>query len=586
MSAPVAVPPPPPRRRKSGPLLLVIVVVLTVLVGLPMIFCAVVGARPTRIDKGTVISLRIDGEIPEAPSQNPFAKLAQSQSGTLSLHEMRTLVRAVKDDDRVAGVLLQIGNIGSGMGQVDELRGLVTELREAKKPVQALLLSDFVDEKSYYLATAADRIVLTPEAAVLLNGFTGEVEFWRGTLEKLHVEPQIIMFHEYKSAGEPFANKEMSKYFEEWLQSVLDQFYGSVVTATVERRGLDEPSVRALFDKGGLTAKEALDAKLVDALGYYDEVEEALRSAAAPDVKEPHVVGGSRYLMSKRGFGTKGDRIAVIYASGPITSSADGGGLFGGDMISGPDLAKTIRTAVSDDSIKAIVMRVNSPGGSAVGSDLIRREMERAKGKKPFVVSMSTVAGSGGYWIAMDADAIVAQPSTLTGSIGVVFSKFNVRGFYNWIGANVDGVQVGKNADILSPFESMNAEQTATMRSWMTAVYDDFVGHVAKGRGMKPEETYPLAKGRVWTGAQAKERKLVDELGSLDTAIDIAKQKANLTGEHQLVVFPKEKTFFEALADMGNVSTPEAKMEQALEEITRELETPAVQVLSPTITLR
>lgn len=586
MSAPVAAPP-PPRRRKSGALVVVIVVVLTVLVGLPLIFCAVLSAKPPKISKGTVISLRIDGDIPEAPSTNPFAKLAQQQQGTLSLHEMRTLVRAAKDDARVAGVLLQIGPIGSGMATVDELRGLIGELREAKKPVQALLLSDFVDEKSYYLATAADRIVLTPEAGVLLNGFTGEVEFWRGTLEKLHVEPQVIMYHEYKSAGEPFANREMSKYFEEWLQAVLDEFYGSVVKATADRRGVDEKTVRDLFDRGGMTAKEALEAKLVDALGYYDEVEEAIRSAAAPDVKEPHVVGGSRYLLSKRGFGASGDRIAVIYATGPITASADGGGLFGGDVISGPALSKTIRQARNDKSIKAIVMRVNSPGGSAVGSDLIRREIELVKkAGKPFVVSMSTVAGSGGYWIAMDADSIVAQPTTLTGSIGVVFTKFNILGFYRWIGANVDGVQVGKNADILSPFESMDAQQQTAIKGWMDAVYDDFVVHVAKGRGLTPEEAHPLAKGRVWTGAQAKANKLVDELGSLDTAIGIAKQKANLTGEHQLVVFPKEKTFFEALAEMGNASSPSVEIEAALEELKRELETPTVQVLSPTITLR
>ena len=186
----------------------------------------------------------------------------------------------------------------------------------------------------------------------------------------------------------------------------------------------------------------------------------------------------------------------------------------------------------------------------------------------------------------MDADAIVAQPSTLTGSIGVVFSKFNVRGFYEWIGANVDGVQVGKNADILSPFESMDRTQQETIRSWMAAVYEDFVGRVAKERGMQPEEAHAVAKGRVWTGAQAKENKLVDELGSLDTAIGIAKQKANLTGDHQLVVFPKEKSFFEALAEMGNVSSPEVEIQAALEEIERELETPKVQVLSPTIQLR
>ncbi len=581
----------PPRRRSKTPAILaVLALVAFVFIGLPVIFCAVVGAKAPRIEKGTVITLRIDGAIAEGPSSNPFAQL-QDAGGTLSLHELRQLVNAAKNDDKVAGVLLLVGPMQAGFGKLEEVRDLIGQLREAKKPVHALLMSDFVDEPSYYVASAADRIVVNPESGFMLNGLNAEVTFWKGSLEKLHVEPQFIMFKEYKSAGEPMSRKDMSPAFREWLTSVLTEYNTRFLDTVADRRGItDKAALQKLFDKGGLTAKQALEAKLVDALGYYDEVEEAIRGAGAPGVKEPHVMSGKRYLAGRRGAGIRGEKIAVLYAVGPISSSHGSNGIFGGDGISGPDLAKAIRDAADDKSVKAIVMRIDSPGGSAVGSDFIRREVSRAKAKKPFISSMSSVAGSGGYWIAMDSDAIVSQPSTLTGSIGVVFGKFNTRGFYNWIGANVESVKIGENADLMSTVESLDAQQLATINEWMTEVYGDFVKRVAEGRKMTFEEAEPLAHGRVWTGAQAKERKLVDELGGLDRAIALAKDKAGIAGkDHQLVVFPKEKTIFEALAEgmagasvRGSTST-EAEMARILEAVELELSTPKAWLMTPEI---
>ncbi|HME89868.1 MAG TPA: signal peptide peptidase SppA, partial [Myxococcaceae bacterium] len=247
-----------------------------------------------------------------------------------------------------------------------------------------------------------------------------------------------------------------------------------------------------------------------------------------------------------------GEIFAIIFGNGLITSSAKSNASpFTEAGIMGPKLAKTIRDAAEDKTVKAIVLRVNSPGGSAVGSDFVWRAIQDARKKKPVVVSMGDVAGSGGYWISMGADAIVAQPSTLTGSIGVVFGKFNLRGLLSWAGLNVDTAKVGANADLMSFFRSLDAHQAQLIKSWMSSVYSDFVRRAGEGRGMSFETVEPLAHGRVWTGAQAKERKLVDELGGIDAAVAVAREKAKLAldAKVRLRRFPQRKGILELLSE-------------------------------------
>lgn len=582
----------PPKKRRTGLIVFLLLATGGLCLGVPLLFCGLMSAGAPRVDKGTVLSLRFDGSIPDGPSSDPFAELSNALGGggPLSLHDLRKVVAAVENDDKIAGVLVEIGPLSEGLGKIEEVRDILLRLK-GKKKIYAFLNADFVMEDTYYLATVADKIVVNPETGLALNGFQGEVTFWRGTLEKLRIKPDVIMYKDYKSAGEPFKNKEMSPAFEEWLSSVLNEYYARIVTTTAQSRGLDEGTVRELFEKGGQTASQALASKLVDSLGYIDQLEEELRLAHAPDQKERRVIGGRKYLASKRGFGAKGEKVAVIYAMGPIMSAHGTQGIFGGEGIAGPNLAKTVRDAAKDDAVKAIVLRVDSPGGSAIGSDYVRREIELAKAKKPVVVSMGAVAGSGGYWIAMEANKIVAQPSTLTGSIGVVFTKMNLRGFFEWMGANIDGVQVGTNANILSATHNLTPAQEATMREWMQEIYDNFVKHVARSRNMSFESAESLAQGRVWTGAQAKANGLVDELGGLDKAVELALAEAGLAGkDHQLVVYPRQKNFFEALAEgmegasmsMRRQAAPIEVLE-ALEDAREELETPRVMVLMPEI---
>jgi protease-4 len=582
-------PPNPSRNRRW----IIWVVIIGGVLGLG--FFVVIGLALTfmsspEVKRGSVLVIRFEGDIEEAPPESPLSFLSGSGGGAfVSLHELRRLVEAAAKDDRLAGVLLEIGPIGSGFASIEEARGLINRLREAKKPVQAILVADFVEEKDYLLATAADRITMAPESGLLLNGLEAEVTFFRGTLDKLHVEPQFFQFKEYKSAAEPFINHEMSKPMREWVNSMLNDFYGRFLQEVAERRGIAVDSLRTLFDRGGLTAREGLDERLVDALGYSEDIETSMRQAAGVDTSKSGRVLARRYLSAAE-EPPAGESFAIIYGIGAITSSAKSNAnpLTEGGIV-GPRLAKTIRDAAEDSAIKAIILRVNSPGGSAVGSDVVWRAIQDARKRKPVVVSMGDVAGSGGYWISMGADAIVAQPSTITGSIGVVFGKFNVRGLFAWAGVNVDTAKVGANADLMSFFRSLDSHQAQLVKTWMSAVYNDFVRRVGEGRGMSFETVEPLAHGRVWTGAQAKERKLVDELGGVDAAVALAKQKAKLPPDARVRLrrFPQRKGLLELLSEgefpMVQLLLGPSTVERLLSQAASEWETLRPWTIAPEI---
>ena len=584
----------PPRRRSGfGVVIAILGAIAALVIGVPMIFCAIVAAKgaPT-VERDSVITLRLDGAIPEGPSGNPFEKLGElNGNGPLSLHDMRQLAHYVKSDDKIKGVVLQIGPLATDYGTIEELSDYIQVMSSSGKPVEAFIMSDFVDEKTYLAALPASRIVANPEAGWAVNGLQAEVTFWRGSLDKLNVVPQFIMDEEYKSVAEPFINQKMSPAFREWLGSILNEYWARFMDSVVTHRKIqDKVALQALFDKGVFTASDAKKMGLVDDLGYYDEVIAHAAGKEPGNGELPHTITGQKYLLSKRNAPQSGDKIAVIYAVGPITSAFGGDGLFGGNEgISGPDMAEAIRDAGDDKDVKAILFRVNSPGGSAVGSDFIRREILRAKAKKPFVVSMGGVAGSGGYWISMDADEIVCQPSTITGSIGVVFGKFNLMGFYtDWLHANIDTMPAGgKNADILSFAHTDTPDQMATLKASIDSDYHDFVQNVANARHLSFDDAHAIAKGREWTGAQAKQRKLIDDLGGMEVAIDVVKKRANLTGDVQLVVYPKEKNFFEALSDaLGGAQSAarkDADLQAAVERVKADITKPQIMLLAPTI---
>ncbi len=514
---------------------------------------------PPTLERGTILELRVAGELAEGPPTNPLAELIRS--GSLSLWEIRKTLESAAKDERVAGVKLVIEPFGAGWGAIEELRDIVKKFRASGKPVHAFLAGDIFQEAEYELATAADEIWMNPESGGLLNGIEAAVTFFRGSLEKLRIEPNVLMFKEYKSAGEPFDRREMSRYYREALSDLLADIYERFVEDVATRRGIDRERARGDLDRGMMTAQTLLEEHWVDSLGYLDELEEALRKAAGTKRYQGLALQRYRNVHLLPKLGNPETRIAVVFGEGPIVASSQSD-LFAGSQILGPVIAQAIRDAARDDRVKAIVFRVNSPGGSAVGSDLIWREIENAKARgKPVVVSMSSVAGSGGYWISMAADAIVAQPTTITGSIGVVGMKFNLKGLYEWLGTNIDtSVSFGKNADIWSPYASWSPQQREIVKAWMGAIYADFVGKVAQGRNLPVERVETIAKGRIWSGKDAKEKGLVDAIGDLDTAIAIAREKAGIPkdAEVSFVLYPKRKGLLEQLFS-GEFSLAEAR---------------------------
>ena len=545
-----------------------------------------VNSQPQPLEEGTVLEVVLDGTYTEAPVENPLAELGVGPAGSNSLWSLRQALRRAADDASVAGVLVTIRNPELGMAQLEELAAEFERYREVSgKSVYAVIETDLIGDRNYYAATSATKIWATPEAWWLVNGLHADITFWRGTLDKLKIEPDVIMFKEYKSAGEPIANTEMSDAMREAYEAALGDVRDQWLDDVSSRRSFDRDKLAALVDEGTLTGARALSEGLVDELGYRDQAVETLKTEAGVDEYKKISVG--KYLLRPTVDEPSDSRIAVVFGEGPIVSApSDNNPFVTGSTLYGPTVAANLRKAAEDDKVKAIVFRVNSPGGSAVGSDFVWREIERAQAEgKPVVVSMSTVAGSGGYWVAMGSDAIVAHPSTITGSIGVVFTKLNVRGFYEWMGANVESVSFSENGNLLSPYASFTEEQRAQVTATIEATYNSFVSKVAEGRASSFDDIEPLAHGRIWSGEDALENGLIDELGGLDTALARAASEAGLSlDETDVVAYPKPKPFIERLleGELGGVQARQPTVSD-LEAWLIEMSTPKVQVLMPDV---
>ena len=565
--------------------LMVVGVVLTIL-AVAAVF-ALVDNTPS-VDEGTVLEIVVDGAWSDAPvPDNPFAELGFGGGPSNSVWDVRRALREAASDDRIVGAFVTIRTPSMGFATRQVLVKELERFREqGSKPVHVLLASDFVDDNAYYLATGGSKIWATPEAWWMVNGLQADAEFYRGTLDKLEVKPEVIMFKEYKSAGETFRSYEMSEPMREALTAYLTDIFDVWVRDVAARRTMEPARVREAVDRGMLTGPAAVEVGFADELGYRDQVLDAFATEAGVD--EVERMGLGKYLQGVEKRAVSGDRVAVIFANGIIVSAPGSDNPFAGSgMIHGPTVAEHIRKAAENDDVKAIVFRVNSPGGSAVGSDLIWRAIEQAQeAGKPVVVSMGDVAASGGYWVSMGSDAILAESGTITGSIGVVFTKLNLEGLWNLAGAQIDSVRLSENAGLTSPFESFTEEQYAQVEATIGSTYQSFVTKVAEGRGKEFGAIEPLAHGRVWSAEDALENGLVDAIGGLDDAIALAAEKADMgTEEPPFEVLPKQKDFFEQLmeGELGNVQQPLPLTRAQLEAWVREVSLPKVQALAPTI---
>lgn len=538
----------PPARKKSVPWGLLIVLGL-VLAGVGTCAVSLVGALPKPVPSTTVLEIDLEQPVVETGSPDPISAVLQGEAPRLR-DLVGALDRAAKDE-RVVGLVARIGGGGHGMAVTQELRDAVKRFRSSGK--LAVAYAETFGEAvpgqgGYYLATAFDSVWVQPSGDVGFVGLAAETPFLRGTLEKIGVEPRFSGRKEYKTFINQYTERELTEPHRESLSRILDSHTDQIVAGVAEGRGLEESAVRALLAAGPYTAEDALEKGLVDAVGYRDEVLSSIEKKVGRPVTR---LFAQRYLERAGPPHRGGAAIGLVYAVGGVArgeSSFDavlGGATMGSDTVSA-----AIRAAVRDDDVKAIVLRIDSPGGSYVASDTIRREVERArKAGKPVVASMGNVAASGGYFVAMDADRIVAQPGTLTGSIGVGGGKMALEGLWEKLGVAWGRVETTPGAGMFSLSRDFTPEEWARFEAWLDHIYADFVAKAAAGRKMSVEQMDLVARGRVWTGADAKERGLVDELGGLGTALRVAKELAGLPadGEVELRSFPPRLEPLEAL---------------------------------------
>ena len=545
-----------------------VAIVIVAIIGL-FLFAESVGRR--QVPENSVLVLNISGNLPDYAPEDQFARalgFAQKQSFTSLL----TQLRKAKADKRIGGVLLEIKFPDIGWGKAFELREAVADLRSSGKPVYAFM--ELGSNREYYIATAADKIFLPPPGDLYVNGFAAEAMFFKGSLDKLGIEAEVIQIGpKYKNAPDQYTRKEMGEGQREVINAILDEYFAKYTAAIAESRKKSVEDVKAIIDNAPYSAPQAKELGLIDNAIYRDQVlDEFGKVLGYKEGEKVRITKGGQYRdVTSDSLGlNQGERVAVVFASGPINSGKSNDGTFGSPTVGSDTVVQAINDAAEDQSIKAIVLRVDSPGGSALASDLIWKAIEDAKAKKPVVVSMADVAASGGYYISCNANKIVAEPTSITGSIGVFGGKPVVKGLYDWLGITNEYILRGKNAGIFRETEKWTADERRKMEEQISNIYyNNFIPKVAKGRNMDPEKVDAIGQGRVWTAAQAKQNGLIDAFGGLETAISIAKELAGLPADKDVrrVVFPAPKPFFESLlADQDSSELRRAEMRAAFIE--------------------
>ena len=505
-----------------------------------------------RVPEKTVLTLNLDRNVPEYGSGKftPWSVLGKAQP---ELWEIVAAIERAAGDERVVGLVARVGSSSMGLARIQELRDAVQTFRQSGKPAYALAESfgDFgPGNGAFYLATAFEKIYLQPSGDVGLTGLLAQSYFLKGALEKLDVQYRLDQREEYKGIKELFTESGFTTAQREALTRILESLTEQLTAGISEGRGLSRAQVGDLMQRGPFSAKDALEAKLVDGLYYRDEVEDLTRKELGADVAFLPLSGYRRRLEEK---GNDSATVALIHGLGQVHRGRSRYRTLTGQNSMGSDsIARAFRRAADDDDVRAIIFRIDSPGGSYVASDVIWREVLRARRRgKPVIVSMGNVAGSGGYFIAAPADRIVAQPATLTGSIGVAAGKMVTRGLWDKLGVSWGQVAGNPNATFWSTLQDYDPDQWNRLERLLDVVYDDFVSKVAQGRKLPREQVMAAAKGRVWTGADAREHGLVDELGGYATALRAARDAAGIAPDAaiRLRLFPRRKSTLWLLAE-------------------------------------
>lgn len=515
-------------------------------------------AKPRR-DKVRLALFTLKDSLPESAGQiGPFGDTQIDLRETIN-----RLERAAKDKS-IAGVVLDIQNPSIGRGKLEELRGAITRFRKAGKKVYAMMESAMPAD--YLVACACDEIVMPESGTLILPGVHAEATFYKKLLGKLGVEADFVHVGDYKGAAEPFTRDGFSEPVRKNMTALIDSLYDDMVTTIVKDRPVSIAQAKQIIDTGLLTAKQAKEAGLIDRIAYPETLRDELADSyeAEPlvyvknygqkqvDTDFSGPMGFFKLMQTMMGSDSssrskQGKKIAIIYALGPIMSGESESDLFGGQIMGATTIVEALREANDDKDVVAIVLRVDSPGGSALASDLIWHETQVID--KPIVASMGDVAASGGYYISMGADKIIAAPGTITGSIGVVGGKLAIRGLYDKVGITTETIERGKNSGIFSSSGKFTDSQREVVVHMMKDVYEQFTEKAAKGRDMPIDKLRELAGGRIYTGRQAEENGLVDQLGTLDDAIEEAKLLAGLEkdADVKIKLLPEPTNFFESL---------------------------------------
>jgi len=565
-------------KRSRYVLIIILVFIVLGVVTLASFFLGSLSRTPS-VPARAYLDIPLAGEIEEWSSPTWIDTLILGRT-PLSVHDIWWNLRKARGDRRIQSVLLRLNVLLCDWAKVNEIREAVIDFRRSGKPVYAYIEEAPDFDKEYFLATACDRVILHPLGWLGVNGLSGSAMFLRGTLDKLGLQAEVEHVEEFKTAYNMFTEKGYTPSHRLMVESILGDLFETYVGAVAEAREKSEEEVRAWIDKGFFQADEALQAGLVDDLMFEDEALRLLAEASGSDRRVRHE-DYARIKPESLGL-NRGRKIALIYAMGTILS----GESLNDGMIGSRTLGRWLRRAREDQNTAAVILRVDSPGGSAVASDSIWREIALTKKVKPVVVSMSDLAGSGGYWISMGANKIVAQPQTLTGSIGVVFGKFNLKGLYEKMGVSTERMVFGEHADAFSPFRSFTPEERAAIKKQILWIYDRFLTKAAEGRDTTKEEVDTIGKGRVWTGRQALDLGLVDETGGLSRAVALAKELAGISAyqDVRLDVWPRKTSLwgsFLGRRETGLRTAPRSRLLKSLADLERLLNGDRVLSLMP-----
>lgn len=560
-------PPPPPnrdRKKKKSvvlPLLLFFVTFILLLgvIGIILVVSALRSPKAISAPRNSVLRIQLSGELPEYVPPSGLAVLTGKKP--FFFYDYLALIEKAKNDPKIAGIYLEIYPLSAGYAQMSELRHALQDFQAADKFVT--VYGEMWSESEYYLASVGDDVFMTPESMLMLDGFMSRISFYQEALAWAGIKVDVAAFKEYKSFADSYRYAEMTDAHRESTTALLSEINQNFIKDVASSREIAEEKVSDALTNGTYDAETAFTAGLIDGVQYRDQVEASIAKKLNTDVKNLHLIEFYRYFIPNHGQPGGTNQVAVLLANGTINSGTADRGAFGDSVVGSDWFVDQVRSIREDDRIKAVVVRIDSPGGSGLASDVMWRELKNLEADGiPLVASMGNVAASGGYYLAMGCPTIFCEPMTITGSIGVVAMRIDMADFYNNIKVNVQVLKTGPNADFFDPYRPLTDEERDAFLQRTGQFYQAFVEKAAESRNKAFDDFEPLAHGRVWSGSAALQNGLVDRQGGLMDAVRFAAQSAGLS-RYSVRLFPGEKDFWALLQD----SQVEAKNDPVIDQV-------------------